>query len=294
MEKSSEFQEATQLCEQAKAAMAGGKTRFFFFTDKPDYQEASDLFNRAGNLFKTVKAWRESGDAFFEAAKCDKLNGEPEEAARRLISAASCFKKVEPTRAIEALCEAITVFLHAGRFHLAASHEKEVAEIYESLDDFKNAMDFYARASERYSAEDSKATALSCQLKAGNLAAVVGEYGRAAGIFEEIIKAWAGDDLKRYSMKDYFTRHGLCMLCSGDLVGARREIAGYPSVDHNITTTSEYKLLMGVLEALEENDLERFDEEVGNFNSVGLLDDWRTKMLLRLKKTITDEDESLA
>jgi alpha-soluble NSF attachment protein len=274
--------------------MAGGKTRFLFWSDKPDYQDAAEKFNRAGNLFKTVKAWRESGEAFFEAAKCDKMNGEPEEAARKLISAASCFKKIEPARAIDAFVEAITVFLHAGRFHLAASYEKEVAELYESLDDAKNSMDYYARAAERYSAEDSKATALGCQLKAGNLAAVVEEYGRAAEIFMEIIQAWAGDELKRYSIKDYFTRHGLCLLLSGDLVGAKREIEAYPSIDHNMSSTSEYKLLMGVLSALEENDLEKFDEEVGAFNSVGLLDDWRTKMLLRLKQTITDEDESLA
>jgi alpha-soluble NSF attachment protein len=126
------------------------------------------------------------------------------------------------------------------------------------------------------------------------LAAVVEEYGRAAEIFMEIIQAWAGDELKRYSIKDYFTRHGLCLLLSGDLVGAKREIEAYPSIDHNMSSTSEYKLLMGVLSALEENDLEKFDEEVGAFNSVGLLDDWRTKMLLRLKQTITDEDESLA
>ena len=37
-----------------------------------------------------------------------------------------------------------------------------------------------------------------------------------------------------------------------------------------------------------------FTEAVAQFDQVGLLDDWKTKMLLRLKKTIVAQDESLA
>jgi hypothetical protein len=33
---------------------------------------------------------------------------------------------------------------------------------------------------------------------------------------------------------------------------------------------------------------------VAKFDQVGLLDDWKTKMLLRIKRSITAEDESLA
>lgn len=40
--------------------------------------------------------------------------------------------------------------------------------------------------------------------------------------------------------------------------------------------------------------MERFTEAVGTFDQVGLLDDWKTKMLLRLKRSIAEEDESLA
>ena len=49
-----------------------------------------------------------------------------------------------------------------------------------------------------------------------------------------------------------------------------------------------------MLDALDENDVERFTEAVATFDQVGLLDDWKTKLLLRLKRSTVAEDESLA
>jgi len=40
--------------------------------------------------------------------------------------------------------------------------------------------------------------------------------------------------------------------------------------------------------------VEKFKEAVANFDQVGLLDDWKTTMLLRLMRSIVAEDESLA
>lgn len=275
--------------------MVGGKTKWLFFKESPDYLRAAELYNEAGNTFKCVKAWKEAGDAFMNAAEADISAGEPEEAARRRISAASCYKKVEPAKAVEALKMAIQVFLKSGRFHLAASHEKEVAEIYEnSLDDLKNAAVYYEKAADRYVAEDSLATALGCQMKAANLSALVEDYTKAIEIFSAVCKQWAGDELKRYSMKDYLVRNGLCLLATGDLVQARREIDRFSQLDHNFSTTHEAALLRGTLEALEQNDTEMLTEAVATFDQVGLLDEWKTKMLLRLKRSIIAEDESLA
>jgi len=249
----------------------------------------------AANTYKCLKAWKEAGEAFMKAAEGDTAAGEPEEAARRKISAASCFKKIDPARAVDAIQQSIQVFLKSGRFHLAASHEKEIGEIYESLlDDPKNAAIYYERAGDRYAAEDSMATALSCQLKAGHLYAINEEYEKAVKIFGEVAKQWAGDDMKRYSMKDYLLKLGLCLLCAGDLVHAKREIEAFGQLDHNFAGTNEAALLRAALDAMESNDQDKFTEAVAEFDQVGLLDDWKTKILLRLKKTIIAEDESLA
>jgi alpha-soluble NSF attachment protein len=230
--------------EEAQKLMTGGKTTWLFFKEGPDYLKAAELFNEAGNGFKAAKAWKEGGDSFMKAAEADILAGEPEEASRRHTSAASCYKKCDPEKAVAALKLAVDAFLKAGRFHMAAAHEKEIAEIYESLlDDCKNAAVYYEKAADRYVAEDATATALSCQLKAANLAAVVEDYPKAVEVFSAIVKQWAGDELKKYSMKDYLFRLGLCMICSGDLVHARREVEKFVQIDRNFSTCHEHTLL---------------------------------------------------
>ncbi len=292
---SEQANQAREKIAEASKLMVGGKTTWLFFKESPDYLGAADLFNEAGNTYKCIKMWAEAGDAFMKAAEADVFAGEPEEGARRQISAASCYKKVYPEKAVEALKSAIQVFLKSGRFHLAASHEKEIAEIYEnSLGDLKNAAIYFEKAADRYIAEDSNATALGCQLKAANLAALSEDYAKAIELFSAIAKQWAGDEMKKYSMKEYLTKLGLCLLCAGDLVHAKREIEKFGQLDHTFSSTHESTLVNSCLEALDENDPDKFTEAVANFDQIGLLDEWKTKILLRLKRSIVTEDESLA
>ena len=60
--------------------------------------------------------------------------------------------------AIKALQSAIDIYTDRGRFHPAATHQKAMAEIYETdLTDLENAMTSYQKAADFYSSEDSKA-----------------------------------------------------------------------------------------------------------------------------------------
>lgn len=241
---SKDYQEAQKIYEQASAAAAGGKTSWLFFKEGPDYNRASELFTDAGNKYKCAKAWKEAGEAFMRAAEADLKANEPEEAARHHVSAAQAYKKVEPVRAIEALKLCIEAFLKAGRFHLAATNEREIAEIYEGiLDDQKMAAAYYERAADRFTAEDAVATALGCQIKAATLGALVGDYALAIRILQAVCKQWAGDEMKRYSMKDYLLKLGLCYLLAGDLVQARREVDKFAQLDSHFAGAHECKLL---------------------------------------------------
>jgi len=40
---------------------------------------------------------------------------------------------------------------------------------------------------------------------------------------------------------------------------------------------------------MEDNDLDKFMNEIVEFERVGLLDDWKTKMLVRIKRQINEE-----
>ena len=116
--------------------------------------------------------------------------------------------------AIKCLLRANEVFLKNGRFHIAATHEKEIAEIYEqSLSDPERAIKYYLSAADRFSIDDSVSISQGCSIKAATLFAEMGNYEEAAKLFENISEECANDQLKKYSVKDYLFRAGLCRLC---------------------------------------------------------------------------------
>ena len=237
-----DLKDAQKLVKSAESMLE--EKGWFVFKSSPKYQEASDLFVKAGNIYKTSKDFNGAGTCFLRAAECDNLSGEPDEGARKLVIAAGCFKKTDPAQAVEILQKAVGLFLRAGRFHVAATHEKEIAEIYETqLEDLENALVFYERAAERYSGEDSLATAQKYHLKTAELSAITGNYSKAIEIYEETARASASNPMLKYSVKEYLLRAGISHLCNNDIVGARKAIETYSQIDHSFLGTRESKLL---------------------------------------------------
>lgn len=108
------------------------------------------------------------------------------------------------------------MFIKNGRFHIAATHEKEIAEIYEqTLSDPQQAIKFYLSAADRFSIDDSLAIAQGCSIKAATISGEIGNYEEAAKLFESNAEESANDQLRKYSVKDYLFRAGLCRLCLG-------------------------------------------------------------------------------
>lgn len=116
--------------------------------------------------------------------------------------------------AINCLLKANEIFIKNGRFHIAATHEKEIAEIYEqTLNDQEKAIKYYLSAADRFSIDDSVAIAQGCSIKAATISAEIGKYEEAAKLFENNAEESANDQLRKYSVKDYLFRAGLCRLC---------------------------------------------------------------------------------
>ena len=108
------------------------------------------------------------------AAETEIASAEPDSATRKYLSAASCYKKCDSickqtpklgtfflkllVVAVECLIKAIAIFVKNGRFHIAATHEKEIAEIYEKdLENIPKAIKYYLSSADRFNIEDSKA-----------------------------------------------------------------------------------------------------------------------------------------
>lgn len=176
-----------------------------------------------------------------------------------------------------------------GRFHAAATHQKAIAESYETdLVDYDKAMKAYEVAADWLLGEEAKAQANQCLLKVATFAGQLEQYDKAIEKFEYVGMASLENNLTKWSAREYFFKAALCHMCV-DLVGARRAVDKYSSMDATFPTTREYDLVTKLLGDLEAADVDAFTQHVVEFDNLTKLDSWKTTILLRVKKTIAEE-----
>nr|CAG8477215.1 2119_t:CDS:2 [Entrophospora candida] len=223
----------------------------------------------------------EAGDAFIKAANMQLQLNERDEASTTFINASKCYRKCSFEEAISSLKQAIEILTDRGRFQAAANLQKDIAQIYESdLVDLEKAMQAYEIAAE---------LANGCFIKAATFAATLEQYDKAIEKFEQVAMASLDNQLAKWSLKEYFLKAGLCHIAFGDHIGARRAIERYGDVDVTFSGTRECQFLEAILEAVEGGDVETFTNRVVEFDQLTKLDNWKTTILLRIKKSIQDE-----
>jgi len=201
-----------QKAEKTLSSIGGGFS--FFSSGKEDkYQSAADLYVQAGNAFKLEKHNKEAGAAFEKAASIhrDKLN-EPDDAANIMIDAFKVYRKDSPEDAVRCLEAAIRQYTSKGNFRRAASHKESQGELLEEIGDRKRALDCYDSAAQWYEGDNAVALANKLWLKVADIAALEGDYYRAIENYEKVADASLGNNLMRYSVKEYFLKAGICIL----------------------------------------------------------------------------------
>lgn len=75
-----------------------------------------------------------------------------------------------------------------------------------------------------------------------------------------------------------------------DTVSAKRNVAKYSNQDPSYSSTREAKFIQALIEAVEAGDQEAFTGAVVEFDQVTKLDNWKTGMLLKIKRALQDGD----
>ncbi|KAG8966409.1 vesicular-fusion protein S17 [Tulasnella sp. 425] len=228
-----------------------------------------DLFKEAANNFKVERLFKESGDAYMREAEC---------------------RQGYPDLAAAALGQTVDLLQKLGRFRQAADREKEIGQIYwQENHDVGKAAEAYLRAADWYSQEDAKATASSCKKDTADLLVELDRGHEAIKLYDEVAQYSLGSQLTKYSVKEYWLRAGLCALAAQDAVSARRKFDDYSKADLTFPSTREARFLLALIEAVERGDQEAFTGAVYEYDQVTKLDNWKTQLLLKIKKGIQDE-----
>lgn len=170
-------------------------------------------------------------------------------------------------------------------------------------------------------------SANACYKEAAEIAATLGQYPRAIEHFEKVAQQSLGSALTRYGVKEHYLKAGMCWLATGvrspfpqeaspadspskqDVVSTKRAIDNYTSADPSFATTRECQFLNGITEAFDAGDAEGFTAHVAEFDrcahsfplshraradssrrpSLTRLDNWKTSLLLTIKRGIAEE-----
>ncbi|KAM7349080.1 alpha-soluble NSF attachment protein-like isoform 1-T1 [Cochliomyia hominivorax] len=286
-------EKAAQLMAEAEKKLTQQKGFFSaLFGGSNKLEEAIELYQRAGNMFKMSKNWTKAGDCFCEAATLHARNGSRHDAGIGYADASNCYKKVDVEKAVECLLKSIEIYTDMGRFTMAAKYHQQIAEMYESdPNTLPKTIQHYEQAADYFKGEESVSSANKCMLKVAQYAAQMEDYEKAISIYEQVATTSLESSLLKYSAKEYFFRAALCHL-SIDLLNAQHAIEKYSNQYPAFQDSREYKFIKDLCEHLEDQNIDGFTETVKNYDSISRLDQWYTTILLRIKKA-ADEDPDL-
>jgi len=250
------------------------------------YEEAAEYFAKSANFFKMAKKYDEAGKAFMKMGEAQIKLDSKHEAATSYAGAATCFKKNSREDASECLKKAVELFTGEGRFAIAAKHQKELAEIYEEQADFERAMESYQIAADFFEGEGSTSQANTCLIKVAQFSAQLENYAKAIELYEQVAKASLDNNLLKWGAKEHLLRALLCHLAAEDLVGAQKALDNYKNWDVSFASSRECKFVEEIIQSVEKYDVEAFTQAVVDFDSVVKLDNWKTKVLLKVKQGI--------
>ncbi|KAJ4484755.1 vesicular-fusion protein SEC17 [Lentinula edodes] len=276
------------LLEKAdkKANSSGG----WFSSATAKFEEAGDLYQQAANSFKLEKLFKEAGDCFAREAECRENCKETNEAANAWWNAAKAYKRGFPNLAIQALTHTIIHLTKSGRFRQAADREKEIGQIHiQESQDIRKACESFERAGDWYAQEDATATANACYKDAADLHAEIDEFPHAIARYEQVADHSLTSALTKYSVKEYWLKAALCALAMNDPVSARRSMQKYCTQDATFPSTREAKFVNALIDAVQAGDPEAFTGAVVEFDQITKLDNWKTNILLKIKRGIQDE-----
>uniref|UniRef100_A0A7N6BMC9 N-ethylmaleimide-sensitive factor attachment protein, alpha b n=1 Tax=Anabas testudineus TaxID=64144 RepID=A0A7N6BMC9_ANATE len=255
MDNSGKEKEAMALMAEAEKKLKSSQSFFgSLFGGSSKLEEACDMYVRAANMYKMAKNWCE---------------------------------------AINCLNRAIEIYTDMGRFTIAAKHHITIAEIYETeLVDIDKAIAHYEQAADYYKGEESTSSANKCLLKVATYAAQLEQYPKAIEIYEQVGTHAMDSTLLKYSAKDHFFKAALCHFCV-DMLNAKLAVQKYEEMFPAFSDSRECKLLKKLLDAYEEQNVDAYTDSVKEYDTISRLDQWLTTMLLRIKKTIQEDESDL-
>jgi alpha-soluble NSF attachment protein len=270
------------LIALAKKHLQSSKS-FFTLNSTDKIEQAAELYEKAGNLYKIEKSYDSAAAAYKEAARCYNLSKNYVCETTNYSIAAMLYRKATNHQEYLLCIErAIELTLNLGYFDRIGKLYGNLANFYEHSARLEEAILYYEKAAEYYEAEDKAIDRRRSLLSVAYISAQLERYERATELYEaEGVSCLS--TITKWSAPEYFFKACICRLCEQDTVSASKAVAKYLRLYPAFEDTREYRLIIEIIRCLESDEVDSFTSALTEFDTVSRLDDWTTQMMLRIK-----------
>jgi len=266
--------------------------KWSLFSSSSKYENAIESFTKAANSYKIAKEWELAANTWERIANLHIKLASTHEAATSFNEAAQCLKKCNSPDTITMMNKSIELYSELGRFNQMARMYNEIGEMHEASHELQEALNCFSQAADYFEAENQNQRANTARTKVAVLSSTdpMEDFLTAAEIFEQIGRSCLGNRLLAANARGYFLQAGLCYLATGDQVKARQKLEEFNAADYTFETMREGQFFSNLLQAVEGFDLDGFTDHCFKYDNITKLDPWKTSILVKIKRTIQQED----
>ncbi|OHT04945.1 Alpha-soluble NSF attachment protein [Tritrichomonas foetus] len=274
--------------QQAEKAL----TKFRLFGKNQKWTDAAELFQKAGNSFKSIRNWTRAGDSYTRAAECLQAADQLNEAATVAADAGKMYSKQPETsaKALESFNLAVRIYRENSKPTNAARLLCEAAKVFQEQKDLDSAAKAYSDAAQLYDDENQANQAAQQLAILGDIYSEQKKWVEASNVYKDVANRRLADRLTQLAAGEYCTKSVICRMAADDVVGAEsllhEFVAAYPGWERS----REYSMLDMCAKAINDRDSEAFSTALAEYDQFKRLDNWMTSTLLVVKNLIDEVD----
>lgn len=276
------------------------ENRWVIFGKQEKFENAAELYEKAGNTFKSEGKHEEALHAFQKAVECLNKTGDERQSTTVQAKVAECHMKQGNIDEALSTYEGSVIpnMKSDGKVSNVGKIYEKVAEAFHKEGQTDKAIETLHKAAEVYENEEGSSGQRRAKSRLAELIAQKAAQDGNRDGFVEATHAFkdCGDicleeNLLRFNAKKYFFSAILCALASGDAVEAKRLIESSNDGDPGFEESREGKLCQTLLDAVESRDVQSFVDAIQEHDRIAKFTDLETKILLFVKKDMGVEDE---
>jgi len=284
--------EAFLLTRKAENKLNPGCCLDTLFTSKSKrYEDACNLYQKAGDKYKMCNQWRKAADCYDNCSKI-KINLK-ENPLKFYQESFFCYSKADSDNNSKKVFEKMNQYLEKeGEYYQAGKNNENLGIKNENNEKYNEAIIYYSQAFKYYEM-DGKHESLknNMQIKIAELMMIYNHPDaplKVPGLMENIGNSYLKNSLNKYSAKDFFGKAILSKIYYDDNPSEwKNYINKFKNLDKTFEESTIYNLCCEVVTSFENNDVYKLKNSIKNYKEINEVDEYMINIFHKLEEKIT-------